>query len=88
MVYFGTISYSFYLWQQVVTFPLKFVFARLAPRLGQGVAVLCFGLCAFAGITVISHLSYKLLEVRAARALKRAFNREERSVEQSPMLSS
>jgi len=42
--------------------------------MGQGFAVLCFGLCGFAGSIAVAHLSYKLLEVGVARAPKRAFN--------------
>jgi peptidoglycan/LPS O-acetylase OafA/YrhL len=87
MVYFGTISYSFYLWHQVVMFPLKFFFAREAGRLGHGVAVLCFALCGFMGSVAVAHLSYKLLEVRVARVLKGALNSGKKSAEWPTLLS-
>jgi peptidoglycan/LPS O-acetylase OafA/YrhL len=74
MMYFGSISYSFYLWHEVVTFPLKFIFAREVGKLGQGMAVLCFGITGFVGSVIIAHLSYKLLEVGVAQSLKRILN--------------
>jgi peptidoglycan/LPS O-acetylase OafA/YrhL len=73
LMYFGSISYSFYLWHPVVTFPLKVIFAREADRLGQGLAMSLFGAFGFIGTIVIAHFSHEYLEVRASRLLKRPF---------------
>jgi peptidoglycan/LPS O-acetylase OafA/YrhL len=74
IMYMGTISYSFYLWHEVVMFPLKSFFAKEAGSMNDASAVLCFGVLGFAGTIVVAHLSYKLLEVRVAKALKRRLN--------------
>jgi peptidoglycan/LPS O-acetylase OafA/YrhL len=70
LMYFGTISYSFYLWHAVVTFPLKFVFAREVGRLGAFWATALFGICGLIGSVVVAHASYELLETRMGRALR------------------
>jgi peptidoglycan/LPS O-acetylase OafA/YrhL len=70
LTYFGTISYSFYLWHAVVTFPLKFAFAREVGRLGAFWTMVLFGMCGLIGSVVVSHMSYELLEKRVGRALR------------------
>jgi peptidoglycan/LPS O-acetylase OafA/YrhL len=70
MQFFGKISYSFYLWHPVVTFPLKFAMARiLIGRLGQPpvTAMLVFGLVAFALTIPISWLSWRMIEKPGGR---------------------
>jgi peptidoglycan/LPS O-acetylase OafA/YrhL len=70
LAYFGTISYSFYLWHAVVTFPLKFVFAREVGRLGAFWTMVLFGIFGLIGSVLVSHVSYELLEKRVGRALR------------------
>jgi len=75
LLYMGTISYSFYLWHPVVTFPIKMLVGKYAARMGSVTPVLVFGVLGFAGSLLISHFSQKLLEDRLAKYLKGRFNR-------------
>jgi peptidoglycan/LPS O-acetylase OafA/YrhL len=70
--YLGTISYSFYLWSPVVTYPMKLFIQRvLHGRLNDLAIVLLFALLGFAGSVAAAHLSYRWLEDRAGKALHR-----------------
>lgn len=70
LAYFGTISYSFYLWHAVVTFPLKFIFAREVGKLGAFWAIVLFGASGLIGSVFVSQASYELLEKRLGRVLR------------------
>jgi len=70
--YLGTISYSFYLWSPVVTYPMKIVIERfLHGRLADEVNVTLFAMIGFAVSVAVSHLSYRILEDGAGRRLHR-----------------
>jgi peptidoglycan/LPS O-acetylase OafA/YrhL len=70
--YLGTISYSFYLWSPVVTYPMKLVIERyLHGRVDDLVNVALFATIGFAASVAVAHVSYRLLEDRAGRMLHR-----------------
>ncbi len=68
--YLGTISYSFYLWSPVVTYPMKIVIERfLHGRIDDRVNVALFAVVGFAASVAVAHVSYRFLEDRAGRRL-------------------
>jgi peptidoglycan/LPS O-acetylase OafA/YrhL len=70
--YLGTISYSFYLWSPVVTYPMKLVIERyLSGRLDDFVIVILFAVVGFAASVAVAHASYRVLEDAAGRWLHR-----------------
>lgn len=70
--YLGTISYSFYLWSPVVTFPMKLVIQRyLHGRVDDLVNVALFATVGFAASVAVAHVSYRLLEDGIGRRLHR-----------------
>jgi peptidoglycan/LPS O-acetylase OafA/YrhL len=70
--YLGTISYSFYLWSPVVTYPMKLAIERfLHGRLDDVVNVFLFAAIGFAASVAVAHLSYRILEDGAGRKLHR-----------------
>jgi peptidoglycan/LPS O-acetylase OafA/YrhL len=70
--FLGTISYSFYLWSPVVTYPMKLLIQRaLLGRLDDVWITLMFASVGLAASLVVAALSYRLLEVRLAEALRR-----------------
>jgi peptidoglycan/LPS O-acetylase OafA/YrhL len=70
--YLGTISYSFYLWSPVMTYPLKIVIERfLHGRLDDLANVALFAVVGFAASVAVAHLSYRILEDGAGRRLHR-----------------
>ena len=70
--YLGTISYSFYLWSPVVTYPMKIVIERfLHGRIPDEANVVLFATIGFAASVAVSHLSYRVLEDGAGRRLHR-----------------
>jgi peptidoglycan/LPS O-acetylase OafA/YrhL len=70
--YLGTISYSFYLWSPVVTYPLKIAIERfLHGRLDDAVNVALFATIGFAASVAVAHLSYRILEDGVGRTLHR-----------------
>jgi peptidoglycan/LPS O-acetylase OafA/YrhL len=79
MQFFGTISYSFYLWHPVVTFPLKNAMTRiLIGKLGAPpvTAMLVFGAIAFALTVPVSWVSWRILEKEGGRWLRSRLTRE------------
>jgi len=71
--FFGTISYSFYLWHPFVAFPLRMVMAKiLIGKLGLGVApaITTFGVSTFVGTTCIAWLSWRVLEKQVGAWLR------------------
>jgi peptidoglycan/LPS O-acetylase OafA/YrhL len=69
--YLGTISYSFYLWFGVATYPLKIAIAKLLyPHLGSAVSILVFGASGFLLSVAVSQASNVVLEVRIGRWLR------------------
>jgi len=70
--YLGTISYSFYLWSPVVTYPMKLVIDRyLHGRLDDLINVSLFATVGFAASVAVSHVSYRVLEDGTGRRLHR-----------------
>ena len=70
--YLGTISYSFYLWSPVVTYPMKLVIERyLHGRLDDLINVSLFAAIGFAASVAVSQASYRILEDGAGRRLHR-----------------
>ena len=70
--YLGTISYSFYLWSPVVTYPMKVVIQRfLHGRLNDLIIVALFAVVGFIASIVVADGSYRLLEDRTGKALHR-----------------
>jgi peptidoglycan/LPS O-acetylase OafA/YrhL len=70
--YLGTISYSFYLWSPVVTFPMKLAIERyLHGRLNDLAIVALFATVGFAASVAVASVSYRLLEDAAGRWLHR-----------------
>ncbi len=69
--YLGTISYSFYLWSPVVTYPMKILTGRLHGRIPDAMLLAVFSLIASATAIGVSHVSYLYFEDRAGRTLRR-----------------
>ena len=70
--YLGTISYSFYLWSPVVTYPMKLVIQRyLHGRLDDLAIVALFATVGFTASVAVAHVSYRILEDAAGRWLHR-----------------
>ena len=69
--YMGTISYSFYLWFGVVTYPIKLLIVKfLLGRFDMISLVALFGVTAFIASVVVAQASNVLLEVRLGRWLR------------------
>ena len=69
--FLGTISYSFYLWSPVVTFPMKLVIQKyLHGRLDDRAIVVLFAIVGFAASVAVAYLSYRILEDWAGRRLR------------------
>jgi peptidoglycan/LPS O-acetylase OafA/YrhL len=70
--YLGTISYSFYLWSPVVTYPMKLAIQRfLLGRIDNLAITVLFALFGFALSAPVAHLSYRYLEGGAGKLLHR-----------------
>ena len=81
LMYFGTISYSFYLWHAVVTFPLKFFFVRESARIGLPWAMFLFGVSGLLGSIAVAHVSYEILEKLIGRKLRAMWRERKLQVE-------
>lgn len=69
--YLGTISYSFYLWSPVVTYPMKLFIERvLLGRMPRELILLSFAGIGLVASIVVSAASYRWLEDRVGRWLK------------------
>jgi peptidoglycan/LPS O-acetylase OafA/YrhL len=70
--FLGTISYSFYLWSPVVTYPMKLVIQRyLHGRVSDMVNVSLFAIIGFTASVAVAYVSYRVLEDWAGRRLHR-----------------
>lgn len=82
MQFLGTISYSFYLWHPVVTYPLKIATAKiLIERFGMGTgwAIALFSIVSFILVLPVSYASYCWLEQKAGRWLKSLASSDKRT---------
>ncbi|MDB5396150.1 MAG: exoZ [Rhodospirillales bacterium] len=71
--FLGTISYSFYLWSPVVTYPMKLVIQRyLHGRVDDMVNVVLFAIVGFTASVAVAYASYRVLEDCAGRRLHRS----------------
>ncbi len=69
--YLGTISYSFYLWSPVVTYPMKVLIAStLRGRVSDWILLAAFAIVSTISSLAVSSLSYIYLEDRVGRALR------------------
>ncbi|UUZ81270.1 acyltransferase [Paenibacillus sp. P26] len=77
--YLGKISYSLYLWHTFVMYPVKRLLLKLQLP-GEWLGMIIFGLVSIVISLLISHYSYKILEVKLANRLKRllAGNRDQK----------
>lgn len=81
--YLGTISYSFYLWSPVVTYPMKILVGRvLQGRVNAVLLLFVFFVVALVVALAVSHLSYRVLEDRVGRMLRSRAHRERQSLTQ------
>lgn len=72
----GNVSYSFYLWHPIIMFLTKrLTYALVVPRYGWAMGVAFFALSSFALALPVSYLSYRLLEMRVAKAVRHFFDR-------------
>lgn len=72
MQFFGTISYSFYLWHAIAMYPVKHgLIARLLPQLGPAWTLAVFTVLSLTLAIFISWLSYRVLEAGAGGWLRR-----------------
>jgi len=86
--YLGTISYSFYLWSPVVTYPLKIVISRVFHASSNELTpVLLFLVTGTAAAISVSHLSYRYLEEGCGRALRHWIHGRERDMRDSTSAS-
>ena len=70
--YLGTVSYSFYLWAPVVTYPMKILVLRLfRDRTHDLAVVVLFGLVGLAVSLLVAEASYRILEDGAGKLLHR-----------------
>jgi peptidoglycan/LPS O-acetylase OafA/YrhL len=76
--YLGTISYSFYLWSPVVTYPMKIIMGKIFQgRISDLSMLILFALSASVGAVIVAHLSYLYFEDRLGRTLRRRAYRQE-----------
>jgi peptidoglycan/LPS O-acetylase OafA/YrhL len=69
--YMGTISYSFYLWSPVVTYPMKlFIQHYLHGMMNDIAIVFLFAVIGFAASVAVAQASFIILEGRVARAFR------------------
>jgi peptidoglycan/LPS O-acetylase OafA/YrhL len=69
--YLGTISYSFYLWSPVVTYPTKLTISKVFHgRISDLTMLILFAAIGFATALCVSRFSYSLLEERCGRSLR------------------
>lgn len=74
--YLGTISYSFYLWSPVVTYPLKMTISRVFHgKINDLTMLALFAIIGSALALGVSHLSYRYLEERCGRMLRSRLHR-------------
>lgn len=76
MQYLGKISYSLYMWHTMVMFPLK----KVMPKLGAIFPYPWFVFVVYALLSlvlsiVVSHISYRMIELRLTNYLKRRFTK-------------
>jgi peptidoglycan/LPS O-acetylase OafA/YrhL len=70
--YLGTISYSFYLWSPVVTYPMKLIIQRyLHGHVSDMTNIALFATIGFTASVAFAYCSYRFLEDKAARLLHR-----------------
>lgn len=70
--FMGTISYSFYLWSPVVTYPMKLVIQKyLHGRVDNMVSVALFAVIGFTASVAVAYGSYRVLEDGTGRRLHR-----------------
>ena len=86
--YLGTISYSFYLWSPVVTYPLKIIVSRIfRDSVNNLTPVLLFTVTGTAAAITVSHFSYRYLEEGCGQALRRWTRARESSKTDSAAVS-
>jgi peptidoglycan/LPS O-acetylase OafA/YrhL len=72
LIFLGTISYSMYLWQTIVMYPLRYIVRSFSVEgVGAPAAYGIFVVSSLLITLIVSSLSYFLLEVRFARAMRR-----------------
>jgi peptidoglycan/LPS O-acetylase OafA/YrhL len=69
--YMGTISYSFYLWSPVVTYPMKLFIQHYMHGLLNDIVILAlFAVIGFAASIAVAQISFTILEGRVGRFLR------------------